>query len=388
MACGVGASKQTLSSLGDNDIPENSSALAVVEHTETEKQIPLSHELSLPKRLSVRAISEIGFGSVAKIYLVQLYQPAILMDSTKLVLKVYPKDHKNNLYYAPQTWKKVDFKKNALLHSNCHNPEYEPLIHQRLNHSNIIPFLGCWKFSDCQGILMPKANKTLHARLINHKKNPEAHNPKSFPINERMLAMKKISEAVSYMHDKKITHNDLKPENILFMDKEPKLADFSMGLHESADTGYQQAIYPWAPSFTYLAPEIYFYNRLYSPAIDIFGLGNLIGACVLCLPLTSLWHTSNVLLKKSFADEQFIIAKPELKSELYGLFDAVTTSEFMTKIADRQVKDTVVFNSIARQITSEVVAPCLQINFNERPKSASIVAQKIQKIITDNPIVA
>ncbi len=38
--------------------------------------------------------------------------------------------------------------------------------------------------------------------------------------------MKKLTEGLVYIHDKKIVHRDIKPENILMKDGVPKIGDF------------------------------------------------------------------------------------------------------------------------------------------------------------------
>jgi serine/threonine protein kinase len=64
--------------------------------------------------------------------------------------------------------------------------------------------------------------------------------------------MKKITEGLIYLHDKKIIHRDIKPENILLMNGIPKIGDLGMATVMKS-SGASTKI---GTEF-YLAPEMY-----------------------------------------------------------------------------------------------------------------------------------
>lgn len=68
--------------------------------------------------------------------------------------------------------------------------------------------------------------------LMDHKfKQPEGQN--RFTDSDAAQIIKSILKAISYIHDRDISHRDLKPQNILIKDKEDlsslKVIDFGLG---------------------------------------------------------------------------------------------------------------------------------------------------------------
>jgi serine/threonine protein kinase len=90
------------------------------------------------------------------------------------------------------------------------------------------------------------------------------------PLEQVVVYVKQISEALQYAHDRKIIHRDIKPENMLFgPDDQVVLSDFGIAL-VSQSSRYQQPN-DMAGTIAYMAPEqIEAHPR---PASDQYSLG-------------------------------------------------------------------------------------------------------------------
>jgi serine/threonine protein kinase/pSer/pThr/pTyr-binding forkhead associated (FHA) protein len=92
----------------------------------------------------------------------------------------------------------------------------------------------------------------------------------SLPLQQVVLYVKQISDALQYAHDRKIIHRDIKPENMLFgPEDQVVLSDFGIAL-VSQSSRYQQPN-DMAGTIAYMAPEqIEAHPR---PASDQYSLG-------------------------------------------------------------------------------------------------------------------
>jgi serine/threonine protein kinase len=90
------------------------------------------------------------------------------------------------------------------------------------------------------------------------------------PLEQVVVYVKQISQALQYAHDRKIIHRDIKPENMLFgPDDQVVLSDFNIAL-VSQSSRYQQPN-DMAGTIAYMAPEqIEAHPR---PASDQYSLG-------------------------------------------------------------------------------------------------------------------
>ena len=90
------------------------------------------------------------------------------------------------------------------------------------------------------------------------------------PLEQVVVYVKQIAQALQYAHDRKIIHRDIKPENMLFgPDDQVVLSDFGIAL-VSQSSRYQQPN-DMAGTIAYMAPEqIEAHPR---PASDQYSLG-------------------------------------------------------------------------------------------------------------------
>ncbi len=97
----------------------------------------------------------------------------------------------------------------------------------------------------------------------------ERYRPGPLPLEESLVILSQIGEAVQYMHQQNIIHCDLKPGNVLFNGKsEVLLADFgSAVLLDVADTRRTAG----EGTFYYMAPEQF--EGVVSKGIDQYALG-------------------------------------------------------------------------------------------------------------------
>src|SRR5579884_2058145 len=97
----------------------------------------------------------------------------------------------------------------------------------------------------------------------------ERYRPGPLPLEEALVILSQIGEAVQYMHQQNIIHCDLKPGNVLFNGKgEVLLADFGsavlLGVADTRRTAGEGTFY-------YMAPEQF--EGVVSKGIDQYALG-------------------------------------------------------------------------------------------------------------------
>ena len=151
--------------------------------------------------------------------------------------------------------------------------EREVSILLKLDHPNIIAFIETYQdFKYFYLVMEYCSGGELLDRIVKNKHLKE---------DECCEIMRKLFQAVTYIHNKKIAHRDLKPENILFSDESPdaelKIIDFGLSntMHLASET---KKIDSGTISFhtkvgtpLYLAPEVL--KGAYSLKCDIWSLG-------------------------------------------------------------------------------------------------------------------
>ena len=129
------------------------------------------------------------------------------------------------------------------------------------------------------------------------------------PLEQVVVYVKQIAQALQYAHDRKIIHRDIKPENMLFgPDDQVVLSDFGIAL-VSQSSRYQQPN-DMAGTIAYMAPEqIEAHPR---PASDQYSLGIVIYE----------WLCGERPFHGSFTEiavKQQLVAPPLLREKVPGL---------------------------------------------------------------------
>lgn len=95
-----------------------------------------------------------------------------------------------------------------------------------------------------------------------------------FTIDEAVLYIKQIADALGYCHKRKILHLDVKPANILLKDNNAVLIDFGISKHYD-DQGGQTSSTPVGISKGYAPLEQYNRSDMssFTPSTDIYSLG-------------------------------------------------------------------------------------------------------------------
>ncbi|MCT2588347.1 serine/threonine protein kinase [Streptomyces sp. N2-109] len=126
---------------------------------------------------------------------------------------------------------------------------------------NVVPVVDSGEHEDQWVLVMPRAEKSLRAHLLDHGR---------LPLNEAVAVLSDVAEALADLKDREIVHRDLKPENILLLGGRWCLADFGIARYAEATTA--QHTYKGAGSLPYMAPEVWKFQRA-TGATDIYALG-------------------------------------------------------------------------------------------------------------------
>ncbi|MBD3272775.1 protein kinase [Candidatus Dependentiae bacterium] len=118
-------------------------------------------------------------------------------------------------YYAYSLFYK--YKKSKIFTFKRSNFKKEVLTLKKLNHKNIIKFLG-----------YDKKNSIVVTELGECNLREFVHYTRKIDLSDKLKIIKGIIDGIDYLHNKKIVHCDLKPSNIVLKkDLTPKIIDFS-----------------------------------------------------------------------------------------------------------------------------------------------------------------
>ena len=154
---------------------------------------------------------------------------------------------------------------------------------RHLDHPNIIQCFAVEKKGDFIYLALERCEKTLR-RCVEENDFGRAECG-----IERLACLKEVTEAVVYLHDRRICHRDIKPDNILLSISNPKrfvLADFNTAREASSTESVSTQIGSIVGTPGYIAPEVYKSGENPVTAMmDIFSLG-----CVYYYTLTDKGH--------------------------------------------------------------------------------------------------
>ncbi|KDQ17830.1 hypothetical protein BOTBODRAFT_77749, partial [Botryobasidium botryosum FD-172 SS1] len=157
---------------------------------------------------------------------------------------------------------------------------HEASIWRRLNHPNILPFLGLPSIDGLPHLMSPLMQNGTADNFV--KKNPNVN---------RLQLLVQIAQGLDYMHmrDPPIIHGDLKANNILISDDGSAcLSDFGLSriyVESSSDVTLAEssqqapALAPitmaYHANFRWGAPEVLLDDMHRTPASDIYSFGRL-----------------------------------------------------------------------------------------------------------------
>ncbi|MBQ1116260.1 serine/threonine-protein kinase [Streptomyces sp. C3-3] len=126
---------------------------------------------------------------------------------------------------------------------------------------NVVPIIDSGEHENQWALVMPRAEKSLRDHLTEHGR---------LSLNEAVVALSDVAEALADLKDREIVHRDLKPENILLLGGRWCLADFGIARYAEATTA--QRTFKFHGTLAYMAPERW-NNQRATSASDIYALG-------------------------------------------------------------------------------------------------------------------
>ena len=173
------------------------------------------------------------------------------------VYKGYEKADPSNLFAIKQVSINVSDKELLFLKKLLEN---EVTVMQSLNHPNIIKLVD---------VSITSNNIYIITELCNQG-DLEAHK-QDLSIDECLICLKQIVNAMTYANTMNAIHRDLKPANILLNDGVIKLADFGFARFVD-DPNVQNKMTCQKGSPLYMAPEVY-RGEKYDAKCDVWSVG-------------------------------------------------------------------------------------------------------------------
>jgi len=174
----------------------------------------------------------------------------------------------NNEKYAMKIYDKLKLDNSFI--KNCIKSEIEVL--KLINHKNVAKLIEDIN-TESQIIIIQEFIKGFSLREYYNKEIKGKKNISSEIYNVLKKIFKQIFEAISYLHQKDISHRDIKLENILMNNNyEVKIIDFGFGLYNPS----HKKIDFFCGTPKYIAPEILNGNGYFGEKVDLWSLGVLI----------------------------------------------------------------------------------------------------------------
>jgi serine/threonine-protein kinase len=114
----------------------------------------------------------------------------------------------------------------------------------RLTHPHILPLYDSGRRGGVLYYVMPLVGESLRTRLEREG---------ALPVEQVLLIVDAVADALAYAHSQDVVHRDIKPENILFNVGHPMVADFGVARAIGADAVTQGGIAVGTPE--YMSPE-------------------------------------------------------------------------------------------------------------------------------------
>ena len=178
------------------------------------------------------------------------------------------KNKNNNEKYAMKIYDKLKLDNSFI--KNCIKSEIEVL--KLINHKNVAKLIEDIN-TESQIIIIQEFIKGFSLRDYYNKeiKGKKNISPEIYNVLKKIF--KQIFEAISYLHQKDISHRDIKLENILMNNNyEVKIIDFGFGLYNPS----HKKIDFFCGTPKYIAPEILNGNGYLGEKVDLWSLGVLI----------------------------------------------------------------------------------------------------------------
>jgi serine/threonine protein kinase len=143
------------------------------------------------------------------------------------------------------------------------------LLHEELDHENIVPILGRNLKANPPWFVMPLAESNLADELAGGRAGD-----RDWVVH----VFTGILEGMAHAHEREepVLHRDLKPPNVLFCKGVPKVADFGLGKRLSAQATTLTKTATYMGTEPYMAPEQFSDAKRVGTEADVYALGKVL----------------------------------------------------------------------------------------------------------------